>query len=443
MAPSHPPMRPGLRRLESESDVLEQLAHYSPHTRPSPTSAPNYQTALPHSEGQYHNGGNGSNGQHHTTVAATNADDREPDMYAYELPLELKNKQRWQDKHHPTLYIKAKYLPYRALRQQFWRAMLKQYDADESGKIDKVELITMLDTLGSTLHNSTIDGFFLRWKEENRARGLLGGAGGGEERKIITMDQAVICLEEQLMKSREVQGQLHRPHWHRDQSTRSSHGGQLAPGGMGPLESSPDVSPGGGSSPYLGGVEDGGKLTEEPTSISTRHSSIPALEVSDVSEPGEPDSSARPTPTTPGTGSNALNPYLSRTDSWESEADLNDDAESREEHVVEIQECPICHMPRLNARGGRKKNGRRRAATDADIITHIATCASSDWRAVNNLVMAGFVTSSQAQRKWYSKVVTKISYGGYKLGANSANILVQDRITGMINEERMSVYVCA
>lgn len=35
----------------------------------------------------------------------------------------------------------------------------------------------------------------------------------------------------------------------------------------------------------------------------------------------------------------------------------------------------------------------------------------------------------------------QISYGGYKLGANSANILVQDRMTGMINEERMSVYV--
>lgn len=51
------------------------------------------------------------------------------------------------------------------------------------------------------------------------------------------------------------------------------------------------------------------------------------------------------------------------------------------------------------------------------------------------------MTSSQAQRKWYSKVITKISYGGYKLGANSANILVQDRITGQINEERMSVYV--
>lgn len=107
--------------------------------------------------------------------------------------------------------------------------------------------------------------------------------------------------------------------------------------------------------------------------------------------------------------------------------DLTDDR--GEEHVVEIRECPICHQPRLNKK------------SDADIITHIATCASQDWRQVNSLVMAGFVTSSQAQRKWYSKVITKISYGGYKLGANSANILVQDRITGQINEERMSVYV--
>jgi phosphatidylserine decarboxylase len=107
--------------------------------------------------------------------------------------------------------------------------------------------------------------------------------------------------------------------------------------------------------------------------------------------------------------------------------DLN--MSSGEEHVVEIRECPICHQPRLNKR------------TDADIITHIATCASQDWRQVNNIVMGGFVTASQAQRKWYSKVITKVTYGGYKLGANSANILVQDRVTGQINEEKMSVYV--
>ena len=108
--------------------------------------------------------------------------------------------------------------------------------------------------------------------------------------------------------------------------------------------------------------------------------------------------------------------------------DLSDESNG-EEHVIEIRECPICHQPKLHKR------------SDTEIVTHIATCASSDWRQVNNLVMGGFVTQSQAQRKWYSKVINKVSYGGYKLGANSANILVQDRITGQINEERMSVYV--
>ena len=39
------------------------------------------------------------------------------------------------------------------------------------------------------------------------------------------------------------------------------------------------------------------------------------------------------------------------------------------------------------------------------------------------------------------QVISKITYGGYKLGANSANIFVQDRLTGQIQEERMSVYV--
>ncbi|KAF3058133.1 Phosphatidylserine decarboxylase proenzyme 3 [Daldinia childiae] len=62
-----------------------------------------------------------------------------------------------------------------------------QYDADESGEISKVELTTMLDTLGSTLRESTIDSFFQRFPHK---------AGSGEQE--LTMDEAVICLEDQL-----------------------------------------------------------------------------------------------------------------------------------------------------------------------------------------------------------------------------------------------------
>ncbi|KAJ5769458.1 hypothetical protein N7520_004017 [Penicillium odoratum] len=295
----------------------------------------------------------------------------EEGLRCYTIPLILKNRERWEDKHTPELFLKAKYLPYSAVRQQFWRLMLKQYDADDSGRIDKIEMTTMLDTLGSTLKESTIDAFFDRFSEENAAIATTD----------LTFDQAVMCLEDtlQALQKKNASPGTRRP--------------ALAPSSVGSQDS------------------------EEPSSGDEL-----ALE-SSTTKPhnANPDSTAVPTISSDEAEQSGSNDGYLRPD------DLAD--ERGEEHVVEIRECPLCHQPRLGKR------------SDADIITHIATCASRDWRQVDNLVMGGFVTSSQAQRKWYSKVITKISYGGYKLGANSANILVQDRITGQINEERMSVYV--
>jgi phosphatidylserine decarboxylase len=250
--------------------------------------------------------------------------------------------------------------------------MLKQYDADDSGRIDKVEMTTMLDTLGSTLKESTIDSFFHRFGAENEP----------SDTAVLTFDQAVICLEDTL----------------RILQKRNS----VIP----PLPGRPGLAP----------SSVGSQESEEPSSGSDEL----ALESSTVL-PSNTDPHDTAVPTISSDEQPSSNDDELRPD------DLGD--ERGEEHVVEIRECPLCHQPRLGKR------------SDADIITHIATCASRDWRQVDNLVMGGFVTSSQAQRKWYSKVITKISYGGYKLGANSANILVQDRITGQINEERMSVYV--
>lgn len=301
------------------------------------------------------------------------ADDQ--DLKAYTLPLTLKNKDRWEAKHNPQMYIKAKYLPYPALRQQFWRAMLKQYDSDDNAWLSKVELTTMLDTLGSTLKESTIESWFKRYEKANASD----NAGIAH----LTFDQAVICLEDQLQQTNQkktwmdrMKGRMPHAHFSTVQIGEQSNG-------------SPEIPPMEGNS-------------NSPLNEQEGRSAVPAIAQDHLGTPGEEGD------------------FLERDD-------LVD--ERGEEHVVEIRECPLCHQPRLNKK------------TDADIITHIATCASQDWRQINNLVMAGFVTSSQAQRKWYSKVITKISYGGYKLGANSANILVQDRITGQINEERMSVYV--
>lgn len=300
--------------------------------------------------------------------AETLPENSDPDFALMQLPLKMKNAEKWEDKHNPELTLRAKYVPYPALRQQFWRSMLRQYDTDESGRISKVELTTMLDTLGSTLRDSTIDSFFHRFPHT---------ANSGDDGDL-TIDEAVICLEDQLLKKSKPPTVTDRlkdkvPDFAKNMSLpiHSSKGSTTQDAAPGP-ETAPDKQ------------------------LNTSTLTIPRM-------------------STPGEEGEALD-----------KDDLNDKGE---EHVVEIRECPICHQPRLNKR------------TDTDIITHIATCASQDWRQVNNLMMAGFVTASQAQRKWYSKVITKISYGGYKLGANSANILVQDRITGQISEEKMSVYV--
>jgi phosphatidylserine decarboxylase len=69
----------------------------------------------------------------------------------------------------------------------------------------------------------------------------------------------------------------------------------------------------------------------------------------------------------------------------------------------------------------------------------LAICASADWSRVDRIVTANYVTSSQAQRKFLTRMMNKVAIGAYSLGANSANILVQDRITGQLQEEKMAV----
>lgn len=304
---------------------------------------------------------------------STAQDGGDADFHDYTVPLKLKDLEKWEKKHNPVLYLRAKYMPYDALRQQFWRAMLRQYDADESGRISRIELTTMLEALGSTLTETTIDTFFSRFPHRDA---------DNEENWELTMDEAVICLEDQLEGRR------------RTSATATDKLKHLVPDMKNLLHVSRP-----GHHNNNGGSENPSVLDLDSTSgTQTPASNVPTLK----------------------TPADEENDPLDKSDSSDDRG---------EEHVVEIRECPICHQPRLNKR------------KDADIITHIATCASQDWRQVNSVLVGGFVTASQAQRKWYSKVITKISYGGYKLGANSANILVQDRLTGQINEEKMSVYV--
>lgn len=376
--PDHAPVAPksrfkrmGLSRTSSSQSLSKGLR---PQLHKTLSGASASGTATPtadHSQAPSSNPPLPSTGEAPTSAptesSETVVDDEDQDLNEFVIPLKMKNLDKWEAKHNPAIYLRAKYVPYPALRQQFWRAMLRQYDSDESGRISRIELTTMLDTLGSTLKDSTIDSFFQRFPHK---------AADNEETWDLTFDEAVLCLEDQLeARSKQSAGM---------EKIKSLVGDvkNMTFGNTGE-QSSTDVS--GTSTPLT--AQNHIPQSESGNSLST------------PSDEGGED-------------------YLSK-----------DEDDRGEEHVVEIRECPICHQPRLNKRN------------DTDIITHIATCASQDWRQVNTVLLGRYVTASQAQRKWYSKVITKISYGGYKLGANSANILVQDRMTGQINEEKMSVYV--
>lgn len=116
-------------------------------------------------------------------------------------------------------------------------------------------------------------------------------------------------------------------------------------------------------------------------------------------------------------------------DSVQNHIENEGENENESLRIFEIERCPICCQKRLS-----KKQ-------DTDIVTHVAICASRDWSIVSKLLVASYVTPQIATRKWFLKILMKVSYGKYQLGSHSANILVQDRTTGIILEEKMSVYV--
>ena len=102
--------------------------------------------------------------------------------------------------------------------------------------------------------------------------------------------------------------------------------------------------------------------------------------------------------------------------SRQSSTSSEDTGETRE-RVINIKNCPLCHRPRLSSKA------------EVDIVTHLALCASQDWGRVDKIVVGNFVTASQAQRKWYTKIIGKLSAGDYKLGAVS--ILPSVRTSGV------------
>lgn len=332
-------------------------------------------------------------------------------------------------KHAPKLTVEAKFTPYSSLRQRFWRQLLMQYDTNDSGTLSSLELTSMLDSLGSTLTSKTIQGLFSQFgKDEN------------DECDELTIDEAIIALEKEISKP-----------WSEKRYVDGGWDATPAPSGTqtpatltdfpaadffsnAPMDYSGPHAPSGEENELaaskaaipvtvIDGVPDsvnerstrpiGEKKLDGPRDLQR---GISALSVIDNGKAGKRKDSA--------------NSVASSTEYSPSGLGGNGSREEQQvERVIVLKSCPLCHMPRLSKKA------------EVDIVTHLAVCASQDWRRVDSMVVGNFVTASQAQRKWYTKVISKISSGQYQLGANSANIIVQDRMTGELLEEKMQVYV--
>ncbi|KAF8072329.1 phosphatidylserine decarboxylase-domain-containing protein [Lyophyllum atratum] len=382
-------------------------------------------------------------------------EDGEHDMVEFKLKLDAGKEAGsiWESKHTPLIYVRAKYQPYDLLRQRFWRQYLKQYDTDDTGKISHLELTSMLDSLGSTLTRDTLNAFFTthgkqphldeltigeviqsletelgrpdaekrRVDEEGVDTSLVqtpavgvegggeGGEGGGKKLDLSEMD-------------------FSGPGHVRGEEAYVTQGMEV------PLEVVADGGAGNGTGvppPVMGGT---------PGSYSSASYSSDDAEV-DENGVGAGGVLAPPVAHAGGAaGALKVKKTRFRRKAKSEGAGKTKEASSGSsgsgvgvddtiERVINVKNCPLCHRPRLTDRA------------EVDIITHLAICASQDWNKVDRIVVGNFVTASQAQRKWYTKIITKVSSGDYRLGANSANIIVQNRMTGQLEEEKMQVYV--
>jgi phosphatidylserine decarboxylase len=307
---------------------------------------------------------------------------------------------------------------------------MTQYDADDTGKMSYTELTAMLDSLGSTLTKKTLESYFSR-------------CGKSVDKDEMTFDEVVKCFEAEVIKdhSQKEKAVNEKP----DELGSASGIATPANGERGesytvaaqPANAGLDVT---GPQGNISSPVDAHELAEQiknsrPRELqeeddntnrpgnqriaSVSSTNIPAVKVRSATIA---DEAAGDIPQIGGASGVA-----SPSDLSEEDGDISSSPPDDRERIINIRSCPLCHRRRLGKR------------SEQDIVTHLAICASADWSRVDRIVTANYVTSSQAQRKFFTKLVNKVAIGAYSLGANSANILVQDRLTGQLQEEKMAV----
>ncbi|CEP17413.1 hypothetical protein [Parasitella parasitica] len=360
----------------------------------------------------------------------------ERNMGRHTMPLKLAKPDKWKDSCHPTLTIRAKFVPYVEIRKMFWIALAKTCDADNSNTMSRLEVQAMLEALGSNISESTLDQF---WKEH-----------GKSFEQDLTMDELVASLESFILAVDTKQDD-YDPNTiieqEKDVPVDAKENNTVNPFFLAASDDEDEEEEDDDDLDDDDEVDDDGyDLDDGDDELDDYYS-----EVGYFSSHGDYDEddidlahSGSATTTAPQSPDEADYEALAEADGIQyingplKELKLQQDQEldnqqrprkTVQEKVIRLNECPICHKPNLAKRG------------QMDIVTHVATCAANDWTTVDRFLMGNFGSEAQAQRKWFVKLVNKVGYGRYSAGKNNANIIVQDRLTGQLIDERMSVYV--
>ncbi|KAI9310603.1 phosphatidylserine decarboxylase-domain-containing protein [Dichotomocladium elegans] len=319
----------------------------------------------------------------------------EAEMELHTVDLELVNKDRWTGRR-PTLTYRAKFVPYQIIRKMFWATLAKASGINVDGKICRLEVLSLLESLGSTISETTLDSF---WKKYNK----------NPETETLSLEEFIDSIEE-FMSLSDIDN--HRMSAAVPQPALDEDDG--------------DVDEERSLSSDLSTDEEDNEINAYDDIIDVDDFSPGATSSSGMSdEPDMDDVLLEAREFHPELQEVTVSAGTTITPS--DEAGVTPD--NSNEKVIRLSECPICHRPFVSKRA------------QMDIVTHVATCAANDWTAVDKFLMGDFVTEAYAQRRWFVKLVSKVGYGTYKPGSDNANIIVQDRLTGQLIEERMSVYI--
>lgn len=331
-----------------------------------------------------------------TDETETPSDEIERCMGRHTMPLNLKKSEKWQDSIHPTLTIRAKFIPYVEIRKMFWVALAKTCDADNSNTMSRIEVQTMLETLGSNISEATLNHF---WSDH-----------GKDLSEDLTMDELVESLESCMLHADEKQ--MLRTGY-TDAAAAVTAAAVIEEGKDVPVDVKrhPTMNPFFMASEDEEGYDDDEEEDMDDDIDSDEDDDVEVDEEEDdySTSLGEYDDEYdddlllnlnSATTTNPHSPDEADYEALAEADGVQyingplKDLELKDEDHEKHhaskptlEKVIRLTECPICHKPNLGKRG------------QMDIVTHVATCAANDWTTVDRFLMGNFGTEAQAQRK--------------------------------------------